>query len=209
MGKSERSRPSKVTRPESGLSMPSRQLKSVVFPAPFGPTSPTASAPWTDREMESRATIPPNRFEMFVASSKAISSVAWPDHARRGRARLRLGWRVHAGAGAIARTARAGRCQLLPRGPGGSVRSSTIGVATLSSPLEYPVPELGAPYEALLLLILGHPLWVLGVLQGTEPKEERRQLHPTRSKPSTDGLEDLLDDDKPEAGVSGALGGPA
>ena len=44
-----RSRPSNVTVPPSGLRMPSRQLKNVVLPAPFGPISPTISPASTSR----------------------------------------------------------------------------------------------------------------------------------------------------------------
>jgi hypothetical protein len=35
--------PSKITLPASGLSAPAMQLKQVVLPAPFGPSSPTTS----------------------------------------------------------------------------------------------------------------------------------------------------------------------
>ena len=41
--------------PASGRSMPSRQLKNVVLPAPFGPMSPTISPGWTSRSTPSRA----------------------------------------------------------------------------------------------------------------------------------------------------------
>src|SRR5580698_5854843 len=52
--------PSKRISPLSLRSWPQTQLNSVVFPAPFGPTSPTLSPGWTSKLMSWTALIPPN-----------------------------------------------------------------------------------------------------------------------------------------------------
>ena len=48
-----------------------RQLKRVVLPAPFGPTSPTASPSSIESDSRLTATIPPKLFEMSRATSRA------------------------------------------------------------------------------------------------------------------------------------------
>src|SRR5579862_4837517 len=52
--------PSKRISPVSGRSCPHTQLKSVVLPAPFGPTSPTHSPGCTSKVICETAWIPPN-----------------------------------------------------------------------------------------------------------------------------------------------------
>ena len=80
--------PSKETDPVSGRTRPSRQLKRVVLPAPFGPTRPTASPSSIDTESRFRATIPPKLFEMSRATRGPRVS------APRGSNRHRLAARV-------------------------------------------------------------------------------------------------------------------
>ena len=69
-----RSRPSKVTVPPSGFSMPSRQLKNVVLPAPFGPMSPTISRSSTSSDTSSSAVIPANVFVISTAWRSVMMS---------------------------------------------------------------------------------------------------------------------------------------
>ncbi len=72
VGTFERSRPSNSTLPESGFKSPSRQLKKVVLPAPFGPISPTISCGSTSRLTWSSAVIPANDFVISRASRRLI-----------------------------------------------------------------------------------------------------------------------------------------
>src|ERR1700750_1164898 len=51
----------KRTLPEVGWTAPTRQEKSVVFPAPFGPMTLKISFGWTSQDTESRARRPPKR----------------------------------------------------------------------------------------------------------------------------------------------------
>ncbi len=64
--------PLNSTRPASGRSSPSRQLKNVVFPAPLGPMSPTDSPSSTVIETSSSAVMPENRFVIPDAANNAI-----------------------------------------------------------------------------------------------------------------------------------------
>ena len=70
-----RSCPSKVIDPPSGVRMPSRQLKNVVLPAPFGPISPTSSRSPTSRSTRSSAVMPANFFVTPDASSRLIAAL--------------------------------------------------------------------------------------------------------------------------------------
>ncbi len=80
--------PPSSTRPASGRSSPSRQLKNVVLPAPFGPMRPTASPSSTVIETSSSAVMPENRFVIPRASSKLMLPALGPA-ARAARATLR------------------------------------------------------------------------------------------------------------------------
>ena len=62
--------PSKMTVPADGLSWPHMQLNSVVLPAPFGPTSPTASPAATDSDTSRNAANPPKLIDTPLASSR-------------------------------------------------------------------------------------------------------------------------------------------
>src|SRR5680860_10367 len=91
------SRPANVTVPPSGRRIPRRQLKNVVFPAPFGPMSPTASPGSTVSDTASSAVIPAKCFVIPSASRRAIRShPTCPRSNRRGRARRldrgQVGW---------------------------------------------------------------------------------------------------------------------
>ena len=55
--------PRKRISPDVGGSAPTRQEKSVVFPAPFGPMIPKTSPSATSKSMEASASNPPKRFE--------------------------------------------------------------------------------------------------------------------------------------------------
>src|SRR3954468_9112285 len=57
-----RSAPSKRTTPPEGSSAPASTFRSVVFPAPFGPTIPTFSCSETSKSTSSRTTRAPKRF---------------------------------------------------------------------------------------------------------------------------------------------------
>src|SRR6266511_2475722 len=63
-------------RPAVGL-RPQMTLKSVVFPAPFGPMSPSTSPPFTERSMRSRASTPPKLRLIALASSSGLTGVRW------------------------------------------------------------------------------------------------------------------------------------
>src|SRR5436309_6687842 len=66
------SRPRKRMRPASGRRTPEMTWKRVVFPAPFGPISPTSCPASTSRSTSLRARTPPKRFETFRTSSSAM-----------------------------------------------------------------------------------------------------------------------------------------
>src|SRR5271155_4020273 len=61
------SRPSNVIVPSLGAISPASRLKSVVFPAPFGPMIACSVPLRTSRSTPSTATMPPNRFERLRA----------------------------------------------------------------------------------------------------------------------------------------------
>ncbi len=131
-GYREMSVPSNMTLPWSGCSMPSRQLKNVVLPAPFGPMSPTASPASTSTETSSSALMPAKRFEMPRASSSVMASRAsWSPRPRvsPGRPGPAAGSRCRPPTGC------AGRCGAgSPRWPGASApRGSPPGAARRSS----------------------------------------------------------------------------
>src|SRR2546425_569133 len=70
------SSPLNRTRPAVGL-RPQMTLNSVVFPAPFGPMSPSTSPPFTERSMRSRAGTPPKLLLIALASSSGSTGVRW------------------------------------------------------------------------------------------------------------------------------------
>src|SRR5689334_17087137 len=61
--------PRKRTCPAVGRSAPTRQEKSVVFPAPFGPMMPKTSPSFTSKSTADSASRPPKRFESCRTSS--------------------------------------------------------------------------------------------------------------------------------------------
>src|SRR5579872_5739218 len=61
------------------------QLNSVVFPAPLGPTSPTASPGITERDTSLSAAMPPNRIEIPEAWSNGSATRAPRRGYRHGR----------------------------------------------------------------------------------------------------------------------------
>src|SRR4051794_16165683 len=81
-GDDEMSAPSRVTTPAWHRWTPETALKVVVFPAPFGPISPTTWPAWTSSETSSTAWCSPNR----TCSSRASSSATGPSfRGREGR----------------------------------------------------------------------------------------------------------------------------
>ena len=64
--------PSNTTSPESGLSSPVMTLKSVDFPAPFGPMTARISPFATERETSWSARRPPNDFTTLRTSRRTI-----------------------------------------------------------------------------------------------------------------------------------------
>src|SRR5471032_2755932 len=113
-----------MTVPASGLTIPSKQLKNVVLPAPFGPMSPTISRSSTSSETSLSAVIPANVFVTPRASSRLI-----PDSSRRAARRRRP------------QRFRRGFCEL------------RAGVARVLPPLEPVDPALNR-VERLTLLVL-------------------------------------------------------
>src|ERR1700722_9333178 len=67
--------PSKVMSPCSGRSCPQTQLKSVVLPAPFGPTRPMLSPARTSKEMLCTAWIPPKDLQTPTRLSSGSSAI--------------------------------------------------------------------------------------------------------------------------------------
>src|ERR1041385_1194367 len=63
--------PRKRTSPELGRCAPTRQEKSVVFPAPFGPMMPKTSPSLTSKSTAESASRPPKRFESLRTESSA------------------------------------------------------------------------------------------------------------------------------------------
>src|SRR6266851_4083510 len=64
--------------PAVGGRKPLRRLKQVVFPAPFGPMSPTISPSSTARSTRLTAASPPKYFVRFCASNNAIWVLRYP-----------------------------------------------------------------------------------------------------------------------------------
>ena len=64
------------TRPPRGCRRPESTPKSVVLPAPFGPTRPTVDPGGTDRLTPSSATTPPKRMVMFSAARTGAGNAA-------------------------------------------------------------------------------------------------------------------------------------
>src|SRR5690348_16019880 len=67
------SMPASSMRPAPGLSAPASTLSSVVLPAPFGPTMPTASPACTPKSTPSRTTSAPNR--LWTPTAARICSI--------------------------------------------------------------------------------------------------------------------------------------
>src|SRR6266566_3288457 len=86
-------RPRKTTSPAAGAKRPVSALKSVVFPEPFGPITPTVSPSATTTSTPSRATSPPKRTESPVTSSKltVVAGAARPVNAVGGVPWVRRG----------------------------------------------------------------------------------------------------------------------
>ena len=70
------STPSSVTVPESARRSPAIRLSSVVLPAPFGPTMPTASPSATSNDRRSTTVRPPNRLDSRSTESSAVTAAA-------------------------------------------------------------------------------------------------------------------------------------
>src|SRR5512146_3142651 len=68
------SSPRKRTVPALGRRKPDRTLRSVVLPAPFGPTMPTASRGSRLKSTSSSTTSAPNRFRIPAAERTAMPS---------------------------------------------------------------------------------------------------------------------------------------
>src|SRR5256886_2856350 len=86
-------RPRKTTSPAAGAKRPVSALKSVVFPEPFGPITPTVSPSATTTSTPSRATSPPKRTVSPVTSSKltVVAGAARPVNAVGGVPWVRRG----------------------------------------------------------------------------------------------------------------------
>src|SRR5579883_2444337 len=184
----DRSWPSKRTWPESGFSTPSRQLNSVVLPAPLGPTRPTDSAGSTSMETLSRARMPPKCLQIERASSRAISgAAAWGAGAgfAAGRGLLGLG-RPSVGAR---------RCRADHRG----CRAGSLG----RNPQDVAVEDIGGADEGPVLLVVAHSLGVLGVAQGAQAEQQHREVGPAQAE----ALEDLLQHHEAERSVGRPLHG--
>ena len=65
--------PSNTTSPAVGGKTAVTTLKSVVFPAPLGPITPTISPGWTSKEMSERAESPPNDFPILRRERRALT----------------------------------------------------------------------------------------------------------------------------------------
>src|SRR5690606_27734946 len=72
------SSPRNLTRPADGLRNPVTTLKVVVFPAPFGPTSPRTSPCFTWNESSETAAYPPKcRLRCSTLSSSSLTVESW------------------------------------------------------------------------------------------------------------------------------------
>src|SRR4051812_7787164 len=76
-----RSSPRKRTHPRVGLTVPEITLKSVVLPAPFGPTKPRISVSVTESETSSSARRPPKLTPMASSSSTGGAQAQGVAHA--------------------------------------------------------------------------------------------------------------------------------
>src|SRR5437660_1442720 len=72
--------PRKRISPDVGGSAPTRQEKSVVFPAPFGPMIPKTSPSATSKSTEASASNPPKRFERWRTESSASADMQQPSN---------------------------------------------------------------------------------------------------------------------------------
>src|SRR5258708_39739791 len=61
--------------PDVGARAPTRQEKSVVLPAPFGPMIPNTSPAATSNPTDDRASSPPNAFEILRTESSASAGI--------------------------------------------------------------------------------------------------------------------------------------
>src|SRR3989442_342850 len=86
-------RPRKTTSPAADAKRPVSALKSVVFPEPFGPITPTVSPSATTTSTPSRATSPPNRTVSPATSSRltVVAGAARPVNAVGGVPWVRRG----------------------------------------------------------------------------------------------------------------------
>src|SRR4051794_18044594 len=82
--------PSKRTMPAVGGNVPARTFRSVVFPAPFGPTIPTVSRGLTAKSTSSSTTRAPKRFRSPAAASVGMPSAGLTSGSL-GVVRLQLG----------------------------------------------------------------------------------------------------------------------
>src|ERR1700693_4593625 len=74
VGRPRSEQPSNSILPSSSLSCPQTQLKSVVLPAPLGPTRPTLSPARTSNVMSCTALTPPKDFETLRSAKSGCSS---------------------------------------------------------------------------------------------------------------------------------------
>src|ERR1700693_6406590 len=74
VGRPRSEQPSNSILPSSSLSCPQTQLKSVVLPAPLGPTRPTLSPARTSNVMSWTALTPPKDFETLRRAKSGRSS---------------------------------------------------------------------------------------------------------------------------------------
>src|SRR5579863_3804795 len=192
--------PSKTTVPPLGWSWPHRQLNSVVFPAPLGPTRPTASPGATATDTSLRAATPPKRIEIERASSsgaapsgpsapKAGAGAPMPTDrsaterlSRHAQRRDRVSVAVH-------RTRRAGGGR--PRLAGAS------GVVDAE--------KLADTHHPPALLVLDDALGVRGVGHGTEGEPDGQDAAEARWQIQGD---QELDDGEPHRSLDGSLDGP-
>ena len=79
--------PANDTDPPSGRVVPHTQLKSVVLPAPLGPTTPTASPTPTSIDTSDNAWRPPKRLDTS-RTARSGSGAGIGDHDRLARAGL-------------------------------------------------------------------------------------------------------------------------
>ena len=88
------SRPSNSPRPLTARSAPASTFRSVVFPAPLGPTMPTASPAPTAKSTSSRTTSAPNLFRSACGGERpgAVAVLTPSDAIRRSFAAIGTFW---------------------------------------------------------------------------------------------------------------------